>query len=165
MKTFIYAIAFVQLSLVGNAQDKIAGFDPDEEHKFIIGFNLGVSCSYSDETYLFSFPVSLSLDYHIKNGYYIQFAPKYSWLYKWNEHYLTLPLHLRKRFGQRLSLFLGPCISWDVGYFKDWGISGGAYIHLGKSSSIVLSAFSFTLYNYYIDYRYLPIGISYNYFF
>ena len=91
----------------------------DMDFHFSMGADLGLSCSYTDEVFLFSVPVSVNLDYHFKKGYYLQFAPKYTWLFKWNEHYLSLPLHLKKRFGNRISLFAGPALTFDVGYFRD----------------------------------------------
>ncbi len=87
----------------------------DRDFHFSIGGDLGLSCSYTDEAFLFSVPVSMNLDYHLRKGYYLQFAPKYSWLIKWNEHYLTLPLHLVKKFGNKISVFAGPALTFDVG--------------------------------------------------
>ena len=187
MKNFTFPLVFILLSIVANSQNIITStriekrefisykyrdslihntekYHTDPDYDFLFGGNIGVSCSYSDEAFNFSFPVSLTLDYYIKKGYYLQVAPKYSWLFWWNEHYFTLPLHVRRRFSKRLSLYLGPSITWDIGYFKDLGISAGAYFHFGKNSSIILSAFTFTLYDYYIDYQYLPICISYNHY-
>ncbi len=37
--------------------------------------------------------------------------------------------------------------------------------HTGKRTSVVLSVFTFTLYDYYIDYLYVPVGLSYRYMF
>ena len=165
MRYFIVIFLLSFLSLPIYSQVSTTGFEAQKDHNFLFGMNAGMSCSYNDNAFNFAPTVSFSFDYHLINGYYLQFAPRYSWLYKWNEHYLTLVLHLRKRFGKRVSLFLGPCISWDVGFFNDLGISAGAYIHLGSKSAIMLSAFTFTLYDYNIDYTYIPVAISYNYYF
>lgn len=90
-------------------------------------------------------------------------APKYSWLFRWNEHYLTVPIHIKKYFTKRIGLFAGPCITWDIGYFRDFGISGGVSFRIGNSASIKLSVFTFSLADYYITYHYIPLGISYHY--
>jgi hypothetical protein len=131
--------------------------------KLIFGIQAGVGWAYEDEANLFNTAISFTTDYRIKNNYFIQFAPQYSWLWKWNEHYLTLPIHLRKKFGSRLSLFAGPALTLDVGYFKDLGISAGAYYHFSNHSALAISVFSFTLYDYNIDYLYVPVSISYRF--
>jgi hypothetical protein len=105
----------------------------------------------------------LIIEYQIIRNYYLQLAPKYSWLWKWNEHYLTLPIHLRVGFGNRFSLFAGPAFTFDIGYYRDLGVSLGAIYQLNEKSSIILSAFTFTLYDYSIDYLYIPVGLSYSY--
>lgn len=131
--------------------------------KLTMGIRAGAGWSYADEAHLFNTSTSLAIDYHLKNSYYIQFAPTYSWLWKWNEHYLTIPVHMRKRFGEKFSLFAGPALTFDVGYFKDLGLSGGAYYHISTNSSIVISAFTFTLYDYHIDFLYVPVSVIYSY--
>ena len=131
--------------------------------KFNIGFNAGIGASYTDRAYLLNTPASLSFDFRATEQFFVQFAPKYSWLLKWNEHYLTLPLHLGIMINKRFSFFAGPALTFDIGYFKDLGISAGVYYHFGKRSAIVLSANTFTLYDYNINYLYVPIGLTYNY--
>ncbi|UCH14702.1 MAG: hypothetical protein JSV22_01765 [Bacteroidales bacterium] len=131
--------------------------------KFIIGIHAGIGWAYEDKAHLYNTSASFTFDYHLKNNYFIQFAPQYSWLWKWNEHYLTIPIHIRRKFGKRLSLFAGPALTFDIGYFKDLGISAGAYYHFRKRSALAISAFTFTLYDYYIDYFYVPVSISYRY--
>ena len=133
----------------------------NEPKKLMFGIQAGAGWAYEDEAHLFNVSTCLTLDYHLKNFFFIQFAPQYSWLWKWNEHYLTLPIHLRKKIGVKFSLFAGPALTFDVGYFKDLGFSGGAYYHFSKRSALAISALSFTLYDYYIDYLYVPISISY----
>lgn len=130
--------------------------------KLIFGIQGGAGWAFEDEADLFNTSVSLTVDYHIKHNFFMQFAPQYSWLWKWNEHYLTLPFHLRKKFGERISLFAGPALTFDIGNFKDVGISVGAYYHFTKRSALEVSAFTFTLYDYDIDYLYVPVSISYD---
>lgn len=103
------------------------------------------------------------MDYVIKNKWSIQLAPNYIWLVKWNEYYLTFPLHLRKSLGDKISVYAGPALTYDIGYFKDLGISVGLYYHLGNKSSINLSFLTFTLYYYHIDYIFVPIGLTYSF--
>ena len=131
--------------------------------KFIFGIQAGAGWAYEDEAHLFNTSACLTLDYHFKNNFLIQFAPQYSWLWKWNEHYLTLPIHLRKRLNKKFSLFVGPALTFDVGCFRDLGISAGAYYHISNRTALALSVFTFTLYDYYIDYVYAPISISYRF--
>ena len=137
--------------------------DTKKEPKFGFGVNAGVGWAYEDKSHLFNTSICMTVDYCLKNNYFIQFAPQYSWLWKWNEHYLTIPIHLRKKFGERFSLFAGPALIFDVGYFKDLGISGGAYYHFSNYSALAFTVFSFTLYDYYIDYLYVPVNISYRF--
>ena len=85
--------------------------------------NLGAAWAFEDKAHLFSASTGIILDYHLIHNFYVQFAPKYSWLWKWNEHYLTLPVHVRKKFGDKFSVFAGPALTFDIGYFKDLGIS------------------------------------------
>jgi hypothetical protein len=131
--------------------------------KFIFGVQAGVGWAYEDEAHLYNTSFCISIDYQLKNGLYIQFAPQYSWLWNWNEHYLTLPIHLRKKIGNKFSLFAGLALTFDIGYFKDLGISGGAYYHISNRSALALSVFTFTLYEYFIDYLYAPVSISYRF--
>jgi len=134
----------------------------DQLNKFMFGARGGAGWAYEDEAHLFNIAAGVTIDYRIKNNFFIQFAPKYSWLWKWNEHYLTLPLHLRKKIRNKLSLFAGPALTFDVGYFKDIGISGGAYYHFTKRSALVVSVYTFTLYDYDIDFLYIPVSITYH---
>jgi len=127
------------------------------------GVNLSLNGSYNDKAYNIGIPFSFIVDYKLKNDFSIQFAPKYTWLYKWNEHYLTIPLHLKKDFGEKIEIYVGPALTFDLGYFKDLGISAGILYQVGNRSSLILSAYTFTLYDYHIDYFYLPIGVSYNF--
>ena len=134
------------------------------EHKnWEAGTRVGIGWAYEDNAHLYNTVVAFSLDYRIAPKWYLQFIPAYSWLWKWNEHYLTLPIHIRKIIDRRLSIFAGSALTYDVGYFKDLGISAGAYFHLDERSAIVLSAFTFTLYDYHIDYLYVPISLSFHY--
>jgi hypothetical protein len=138
--------------------------DPKRE-KIIFGIQAGAGWAYEDEAHLFNTSTGITFDYRFLDKYNIQFAPRYSWLWKWNEHYLTLPVHIRKKFGQRISLFAGPAFTLDIGHFKDLGISAGACYHFSRRSALVISAFVFTLYDYHIDYFYMPVSIAYGYYF
>ena len=135
----------------------------DENKKLSLSVDAGMSWAYEDKAHLFNTTTSAIFDYQIKNNFYFQFAPRYTWLIKWNEHYLTLPLHIRKQFGKKLSLFAGPALTFDIGYFKDLGISAGLYYHFSKRSAIKLSVFTLTLYDYHIDYLFVPIGLTYTF--
>jgi len=134
----------------------------DQLNKFMFGVQGGAGWAYEDEAHLFNISAGVTINYQIKSNFFIQFSPQYSWLWKWNEHYLTLPLHLRKKLGNKFSLFAGPALTFDVGNFKDIGISGGAYFHFTKRSALAISAFTFTLFDYDIDYLYVPVCISYH---
>ena len=129
--------------------------------KLIFGIQAGAGWAYEDKAHLYNTTACLTLDYYIKNNFFIQFAPQYSWLWKWNEHYLTLPIHLIKNINDKFSLFAGPALTFDITHFKDLGVSGGAYFYLSKRSALALSAYTFTLYDYNIDYLYIPISISF----
>ena len=131
----------------------------------IFGSNGGIGASYTDRQILFNLQGSVTMDYVLKNTWSVQMAPKYTWLIKWNEHYLTLPVHLRKKIGDRFSFYAGPALTFDIGYFKDIGLSSGIYFHYSERSAINLSAFTFTLYDYHIDYLFIPVGLTYNYYF
>lgn len=134
-------------------------------HKFSVGVSTGIGTSYTDKVFLLNVPASGIIEYKIADTYFIRFAPMYTWLIRWNEHYLTLPVHIRKDLGEKFGLFTGPALTFDIGYFKDLGVSAGVYYHLGKRSSIVLSAFTFTLYDYHIDYLFVPVALTYRYMF
>ena len=134
-----------------------------ENKKFSLSADAGMSWAYEDKAHLFNTSTSAILDYQIKNKFHLQFAPRYTWLIKWNEHYLTLPFHLRKQLGKKLSLFAGPALTIDIGYFKDLGISAGMDYYFSKRSAIKLSVFTFTLYDYHIDYLFVPIGLTYTF--
>lgn len=131
--------------------------------RFKAGINMGIGTSFTDRTYLLNYQSSVTIDYSISERYSIQFAPKYTWLKNWNEHYLTLPFHVRKKFGNNFSVFAGPALTLDVGFFKDLGVSAGVNYYISQRSSIMLSAFTFTLYNYHIDYLFIPVSLSYNF--
>jgi hypothetical protein len=156
MKKIIIAILFLSCLNVHSQTDNHTG-----KEKFIPGINIGAGTAYADKAFNHHIAFSLTIDYHIKKGFFLQFAPKYSWLWKWNEHYLTLPVHLRKMFGDKISIFAGPALTFDIGYFKDLGISAGGCYHFSRRSAVILSAFTFTLYDYYIDYLYVPVSLSY----
>ncbi len=134
---------------------------PAKSKKLILGVQAGLGWGFADERYLFNTSAIPTVDYRLKNNFFIQFAPQYSWQWKWNEHYLTLPIHLRKKFGSSFSLFAGPALTFDIGYFKDFGISGGAYYHFSRNDALSISTYTFTLYDYDIDYLYVPVTISY----
>lgn len=131
--------------------------------RFQFGVQAGTGWAYADESHLFNTALGLTVDYRITDNLFIQFAPGYFWLWKWDEHYLSLPLHLRKTFGERISLFAGPALNYDVGHFKDLGISAGVILHYSDRCALVLSATVFTLYDYDIDYLYVPVNILYRY--
>jgi hypothetical protein len=153
-------IIFCFFSVTVTGQEILNNTSLVKPKKLIFGIQAGAGWAYEDETNLFNTAISFTTDYRIKNNYFIQFAPQYSWLWKWNEHYLTFPVHLRKKFGSGLSLFAGPALTFDVPYFKDLGISGGAYFHFSDQFALAVSVFSYTLYDYYIDYLYVPVSIS-----
>jgi hypothetical protein len=163
MKLIVILISICCFVEKGFTQEVIQADKSNDNHKFSMSGNLGLSFAYADKRSLISPTTSVSTSFHLKKGYYLEFAPRYTWICKWNEHYLTLPIHLKKQVNKRVSLFAGPAITWDVGYFRDFGISAGADLYIGENSSIKLSFFTFTLYDYYIDYLYVPVGISYSY--
>ena len=137
---------------------------PVPEHEgFLFGFQAGVGWAYEDEVHMMISTLVFTLKYSFKNNYFVQLAPKYSWLMKWNEHYLTLPIHIGKRVGNRLSFFAGPALTYDIAFFRDLGLSAGACYHFGNRSALVLSLFTFTLYDYDIDYLIVPVSISYSF--
>ena len=146
-----------------NAQELAESNHSFDDKRFSFGANLGIGWTFEDKAHLFNTSAGFIFDYHLKNKFYVQFAPRYVWLWKWNEHYLALPVHIRKKLGDKLSVFGGPALIFDIGYFKDLGISAGMYYHLGNRSALILSAFTFTLYDYHIDYLYVPLSLSYNY--
>lgn len=104
------------------------------------------------------------VDYRIKSKFFVQLAPQYSWLWKWNEHYLTLPIHLKKFFGARLSIFTGPALTFDVGYFKSLGVSAGVDYQFSNHCAVFISVFSFDLFDYSIDYLYVPVSVALRFF-
>jgi len=131
--------------------------------RFLIGIQAGNGWAWEDKNHLFSLFAGLTFDYRISDHLFLQFAPSYSWLMRWNEHYLTLPIHLRKKFGEIISLFAGPALTFDIGHFKDLGVSAGAYVHLNDRFTLAFSVFTFSLFDNDIDYLYVPINISYRY--
>jgi hypothetical protein len=150
-------------SLISQGQDRAMDSSNPGARRFLFGIQAGNGWACEDEVHLFNLSAGLTFDYKVADHLFLQFAPSYSWLWKWNEHYLSLPIHLRIKFGEIISLFAGPALTFDVGYFKDMGISAGAYVHLDNRFAFVLSVYAFTLYDYDIDYLYVPINISYRY--
>lgn len=157
----IHLVQLIDFELVGQENTMIKN-SSTHDRKISIGINSGMSWAYEDRASLWGPQASVTIDYKIYNNIFVQFAPKYTWLMKWNEHYLTLPIHLRKKFGDKFSLYAGPALTFDLGYFKDLGLSAGAYYHINNRHAIVLSAYTFTLYDYFIDYLYVPVSLSYN---
>ena len=86
----------------------------------------------------------------------------YTYLIRWSEHYLTLPLHFGAYINNKIRVAAGPALSYDLGYFKDFGVSAAIYYHFNDWTAISISAFTFTLYDYHIDYLYIPLAVSYN---
>lgn len=163
MQKILQIFIFLAFTYQSYCQEKIDSTILTENRKLFFGATLGIGWAYEDEAHLYNTSTSFAVEYRIINNYYFQFAPIYSWLWKWNEHYLTLPIHIGKKFGNKISLFAGPALTFDVGFFKDFGISAGTYYHFNKKSALLLSAFTFTLYDYYIDYLYVPVSLSYSY--
>jgi hypothetical protein len=162
VKRLLFLIA-VAIPLICQGQKAERKLSSTEQPVFEFGINAGIGWTYEDKAHLLNTTVCFTLDFRIINSYSIQLAPQYAWLWTWNEHYLTIPIHLRKRFGDKLSLFAGPAISFDLAYFKDCGISAGAYYHFNKHNGLAISANTFTLYDYGIDYLYVPISLTYRF--
>jgi hypothetical protein len=141
----------------------VAAQDSPGDKMFIFGTNGGIGASYTDKLILLNLQGSMTLDYFFKDTWSIQFAPRYTWLAKWNEHYLTIPVHLRKILSGKLSVYAGPALTFDIGYFKGPGISAGINFHLSNRSALNLSVYTFTLYHYHIDYMFIPVGLTYSY--
>lgn len=162
MKKIILSTCIILLSHLLMSQEIVK-----ENHKFLnkitIGARTGLGTAYTDNLFVICIPASLSFEVESVNRFYLRMAPEYTWLVKWNEHYLTLPLQIKKQFGEHISLFAGPCITWEPGSFHDWGLSGGIQYQISDKSSIILSAFTFDLNAYCIDYRFVPVGITYNF--
>jgi len=156
-------ILLLSVSIISEGQQRSIDSSNPVDRRFQFGIQAGNGWACEDETHLFSLSAGLTFDYQITDRLFLQFAPSYSWLWKWNEHYLTLPLHVRKKIGERISLFAGPALTFDLGYFKDVGVSAGAYVHLDNRFALVISVYAFTLYDYDIDYLYVPVNISYRY--
>jgi hypothetical protein len=81
---YILIVLFLNKSLVAQ--------DISLNERFMLSSNGGIGASYADKAFLLNLLGSFTLDYVIKNKWSIQLAPKYIWLVKWNEHYLTVPL-------------------------------------------------------------------------
>jgi hypothetical protein len=160
MKIFLM-LMFVLSAVSIKAQEILPG--PDALNKISIGVKAGLGFSYTDKAFLLNVPASISIDYKLSKKYYLQFAPNYIWLIRWNEHYLSLPIHLGLRANNKWSFFAGPALTFDIGNFKDWGISAGIHYHVGTRSSIILSGTTFSLYDYKIDFLFVPVGITFNY--
>jgi len=156
-------ILLLSVSYLAQGQNGASDSPKPVAGRFLFGVQAGSGWAFEDETHLFNIAAGLTVDYQMTNHLFLQFAPAYSWLWRWNEHYLTLPFHFRAKIGGILSLFAGPALTFDVGYFKDLGVSAGVYLHLNDRFALVLSAYTFTLYGYDIDYLYVPVNISYRY--
>ncbi|MFC2138463.1 hypothetical protein ACFLTE_09835 [Bacteroidota bacterium] len=158
-----YFLILIGLCIAFSIRAQDISLSPESSRKTSLAVSMGLGASYTDKAFLLNVPASLSIDYKISENYFLQFAPKYTWLVRWNEHYLSLPLHLGIRVNKKISFFAGPALTYDIRYFKDLGISAGIYYHFGKRSSLALSAYTFTLYDYNIDYLFLPIALTYNF--
>jgi hypothetical protein len=154
----ILTIVCIYLILPVNAQNGANG-----SRKIHTGVNVGPAVAYADKAFLIHSQAGININYKVTEKIKLQFAPKYTWLIKWNEHYLTLPLHLGVELTDKISVFAGPALSIDVGYFKDLGISAAASYRISNRSAVELSAFSYTLYDYQIDFLYIPVSILYSY--
>ena len=141
----------------------VAAQENTDPEKFIPGISGGIGVSYTDKALLVNLQGSFTLDYYLTSKLSIQFAPGYTWLIRWNEHYLTIPLQLKMRLSDKLSVSAGPALTFDAGYFHNTGISAGVYYHFSKRSGIKISVYTFTLYNYHIDYLFVPLGLNYTY--
>ena len=131
--------------------------------RFSIGVDGGGGASYTDKYFMLNTQAAFMMNYRITGRWSVQLAPRYTWLVKWNEHYLTLPLHLRISTGERFGIYAGPALVLDIGYFRDWGFSAGIYYNLSERSALNLLFYTFTLYDYNIDYLYIPIGLTFSY--
>jgi hypothetical protein len=76
----------------------VAAQDSPGDKMFKFGTKGGIGASYTDRHILINLQGSFTLDYYFKNAWSVQLAPKYTWLIKWNEHYLTIPIHLKKNY-------------------------------------------------------------------
>lgn len=145
------------------ASNMVAQVPRDETNNNLrIAFNIGLGVSYTDKYVLINSATSIDFDFTLSDNYFLQFAPKYTYLHKWIEHYITLPIHFGVNLTNKIRIAAGPALSFDVGNFKDIGISAGMYYHFSERSAISISAFSFTLYDYKIDYLFIPLAVSYN---
>ena len=131
--------------------------------RYRLGLSGGFGASYTDKALLFNLPAAISIEYRLGRSFWLEFAPEYSWLIRWNEHYLVLPLHLRVEIMQNVSAFAGPAFVFDLGYFRDLGLSAGVSNPINHRNSVSISAFTFTLYDYHIDYLYIPVTLMYRF--
>ena len=157
------SILLLFASLISQGQESAMDRNKPVVDRFQFGVQAGSGWACEDETHLFSLLAGLTVDYQMTDHLFLQLAPSYSWQWTWNEHYLILPVHLRAKFSEIISLFAGPALTCDIGNFKDLGVSAGAYFHLNNRFALVLSVYTFTLYDYDIDYLYVPVNISYRY--
>ncbi len=148
-------IAWLRIPVITETKKKLL------KNRITLAAQCGISASYNDRALNKSISASFVFDYNFSKSYSVQLAPKYTWLYKWNEHYLTLPIHVKRNLGTKFSMYAGPALTLDVGYFSGLGLSAGILYQLNKKHAIVLSAFTFDLYKYHIDYFYVPVEISY----
>lgn len=141
----------------------ISGEKNTKDRSLSFGVFAGPAWAYEDKAYLWSPQVSVLVDLRLKQDFFIRSAPTYTWLMKWNEHYLALPLQLGKTLNHKWSFYAGPAFIMDVGFFHDLGFAGGMTRHLNRHHAISLSAFRFTLYDYHIDYLYIPVCLGYQF--
>lgn len=163
MKRSLLFLLALSISVFTFSQEPMESTAKNSTRRLQLGAGLGLAGAYADKAFQWSTPITFTVDYHFKRGIFLQFAPGYSWYWRWNDHYLTFPLHLGKRFGNKWSMYAGPTLTLDVGYFKDLGISAGISYHVSERSVLSLSAYTFTLYDYHIDYLMVPVSVGYHY--
>lgn len=163
MKRTLIFLLVSSISVFAISQDPLKSNGKNSPRKLHMGAGLGLAGVYADQAFQWSAPISIRLDYHLNYGLYLEFAPTYSWYWKWNDHYLSFPLHVGKRIGNKWSVYAGPAFTLDVGYFKDLGMSAGINYHIDERSALKLSVYTFTLYDYHIDYLMVPVSLGYHY--
>jgi hypothetical protein len=146
----------------------VAGAQPTDQRtaqqgRLHAGINAGIGTSFTDKAVLFTLHGGVACDYFFIGTWYLRLAPEYTWLIRWNEHYLTFPVQAGRKMGRKMSFYAGPAVTFDIGYFRNLGLSAGADYHFGKRSAIMISAFTFTLFDYHVDYVFIPVSISYHY--
>lgn len=163
MKHSLIFLLVLSISVLAVSQEPAASSGMNLNGKLNLSAGMGLAGAYADKAFQWSAPITIQVDYYLKHGLFLQFAPSYSWYWRWNDHYLTFPLHLGKRIGNKWSVYAGPALSLDVGYFKDLGISAGFNYHITEQSVLRISAYTFTLYDYHIDYLMVPVSVGYHY--